>query len=224
MFSFSLTQQQIAQFKTFGLVVLQDLLDGLKAAALADAFGEIGPEGPGGIRGDYLPLTLDRAPLNQSLIADDPACSRARPRCSAPRPCRRRRSPPASPATPVGIPTRPGCGRRQVPGAPAVPTADSGAPRVVPAPTCLGPPSGWRRAGRRTSAKSHRPAGSSSGTPRPGPSLNSTGAPDLMGIGTQKEPCDGDEWDGSSCKSCRRDRRRRSRRAGCDPLRSAARP
>jgi hypothetical protein len=46
-------------------------------AALNAAFGGSGPdrsytEGLGGIRGDYLPLSVDRAPLSQSLIADDP--------------------------------------------------------------------------------------------------------------------------------------------------------
>lgn len=44
-------------------------------AALGEAFGGIGidtdPEGSG-IRGQYLPLSVDRAPRSQALIADDP--------------------------------------------------------------------------------------------------------------------------------------------------------
>lgn len=80
---FSLAQQQIAQFHTFGFVVLRGLLDDGEVAALtnevttalAAAFGGLGvgadPE-RGGIRGNYLPLTVDRAPLSQALIADDP--------------------------------------------------------------------------------------------------------------------------------------------------------
>lgn len=44
--------------------------------ALAEAFGGIGtdtdPEGTGRIRGDYLPLSVNRAPLSQALTADDP--------------------------------------------------------------------------------------------------------------------------------------------------------
>ena len=79
-----LSQQQIAHFQAFGFVVLRGLLDdaetaaltGEVTAALADAFGGIGtdidPEGTGGIRGDYLPLSVDRAPTSQALIADDP--------------------------------------------------------------------------------------------------------------------------------------------------------
>lgn len=51
-------------------------LTGEVTAALRGAFGGIGtdtdPGGTGGIRGDYLPLSVDRAPLSQSLIADDP--------------------------------------------------------------------------------------------------------------------------------------------------------
>ncbi len=82
MFSFS--QQQLAHFQAFGFVVVQGLLDGRETAALTgevtaalgDAFGGIGtdtdPQGTGGIRGDYLPLSVDRTPLSQSLIADDP--------------------------------------------------------------------------------------------------------------------------------------------------------
>jgi hypothetical protein len=79
-----LSQQQIAHFQAFGFVVLRGLLDDGETAALAgevpaalgDAFGGIGtdidPEGTGGIRGDYPPPSVDRAPLGQSLIADDP--------------------------------------------------------------------------------------------------------------------------------------------------------
>ncbi len=45
-------------------------------ASLTEAFGGLGtdddPHGSGGIRGDYLPLALDRTPFSQALIADDP--------------------------------------------------------------------------------------------------------------------------------------------------------
>ena len=82
MFSFS--QKRIAHFEAFGFVVLRRLLDDSETAALTtevtaalgDAFGAIGtdtdPEVTGGIRGDYLPLSVDRTPLSQALIADDP--------------------------------------------------------------------------------------------------------------------------------------------------------
>lgn len=76
--------QQIAQFQAFGFVVVGGLLDhgetaALTAevtAALSGAFGGIGtdtdPDGSSGIRGHYLPLSVDRAPLSQALMADDP--------------------------------------------------------------------------------------------------------------------------------------------------------
>ena len=78
------SHQQISPFHAFGFVVLPALLDKgetarLKAEvtnALFDAYGAVGadedPDGTGGIRGDYLPLSVDRAPLSQALIADDP--------------------------------------------------------------------------------------------------------------------------------------------------------
>ena len=76
------TQQQIAHFHAFGYVLLPGLLDtdeitALKAevtSGLGDAFGTIGRASPdeGGVPGDYLPLSADRAPLSQALIADDP--------------------------------------------------------------------------------------------------------------------------------------------------------
>ncbi len=81
---FSINQQQFAHFEAFGFVVLRRLLDdrevsaltGEVTRALGEAFGGIGtdtdPEGTGGIRGDFLPLSLDRTPLSQALIADDP--------------------------------------------------------------------------------------------------------------------------------------------------------
>jgi Phytanoyl-CoA dioxygenase (PhyH) len=81
---FSIDQQQLAHFEAFGFVVLPGLLDDREVTALTaevttalgEAFGGIGtdsdPEGAGGIRGDYLPLSVDRAPLSQALIADDP--------------------------------------------------------------------------------------------------------------------------------------------------------
>jgi ectoine hydroxylase-related dioxygenase (phytanoyl-CoA dioxygenase family) len=76
------THQQIAHFQAFGYVVLPGLLGadeiaGLRAevtSALDDAFGTIGRASPdeGGVPGDYLPLSADRARLSQALIADDP--------------------------------------------------------------------------------------------------------------------------------------------------------
>ncbi len=76
-----LSHQQILQFRTFGYVVLRGLLSPAEAAALraevttalTGAFGTLGtePDDRGGISGDYLPLAVDRAPLSQSLIADD---------------------------------------------------------------------------------------------------------------------------------------------------------
>jgi len=77
-------QQEIAHFRAFGYVVLRGLLDQPEVATLTTevtheltaAFGGIGtdtdPDQTGGIRGDYLPLTVDRAPLSQALMADDP--------------------------------------------------------------------------------------------------------------------------------------------------------
>ena len=74
---------QITHFRTFGFVVLPGLLDadetvglaGEVTDALTEAFGAIGtdadPDGTGGIRGDYLPLSVDRTPISQALIADD---------------------------------------------------------------------------------------------------------------------------------------------------------
>lgn len=78
------SHDQIEHFRTFGFVVARGLLDEPEIAALTaevrtgltGAFGGIGtdadPNGDGGIRGDYLPLTVGRAPLSQALIADDP--------------------------------------------------------------------------------------------------------------------------------------------------------
>ena len=77
------SHQQISHFRTFGFVVLRQLLDGVEVtqltaevtSAIGDAFGGVGtdvdPDGTGGIRGDYLPLSVDRAPLSQALMADD---------------------------------------------------------------------------------------------------------------------------------------------------------
>jgi hypothetical protein len=79
---FSINQQQLAYFEAFGFVVLRRLLDDREVAtltgevtrSLGKAFGGIGtdtdPDGTGGIRGDYLPLSVDRTPLSQALIAD----------------------------------------------------------------------------------------------------------------------------------------------------------
>ena len=80
---FNLTQQQLAHFQAFGFVVLPGLLDRQEVAtltaevtgALSDAFGGIGTTDRselGGSSGDYLPLSVDRAPWSQALIADDP--------------------------------------------------------------------------------------------------------------------------------------------------------
>lgn len=75
---------QIAHFRAFGFVVARGLLDGRETAAittevttaLREAFGGLGtdtdPDHTGGIRGDYLPLAVDRAPVSQALLADDP--------------------------------------------------------------------------------------------------------------------------------------------------------
>jgi hypothetical protein len=76
-----LTHQQILHFTTFGYVTLRGLFSQSEAeslrteviTALTGAFGRLGTE-PGeddGISGDYLPLSVDRAPFSQSLIADD---------------------------------------------------------------------------------------------------------------------------------------------------------
>jgi len=76
-----LTHQQILHFRTFGYVTLRGLLRPDEAAALrgevdgalTGAFGPpaTGPDGRGGISGDYLPLASERAPFSLSLIADD---------------------------------------------------------------------------------------------------------------------------------------------------------
>lgn len=78
------THQQITHFRSFGFVVLRALFDAgevrqLNAevrGSLVEAFGGLGtdddPDGTGGIRGDYLPLALDRTPFSQALMADDP--------------------------------------------------------------------------------------------------------------------------------------------------------
>jgi hypothetical protein len=78
------SQQAILHFRTFGYVVQRNLLSdaeveqlsGEVISALTDAYGGVGTDldrdGTGGIRGDYLPLAADRAPLSQALMADDP--------------------------------------------------------------------------------------------------------------------------------------------------------
>jgi len=75
------THQQILHFGTFGYLTLRGLFSQPEMAALrdevtsalTDAFGQLGtePDQTGGISGDYLPLAVDQAPFNQSLIADD---------------------------------------------------------------------------------------------------------------------------------------------------------
>jgi Phytanoyl-CoA dioxygenase (PhyH) len=76
-----LTHQQILHFSTFGYLVLPGLFSPAEMAALREevtaelvgAFGQLGtePGDSGGTSGDYLPLSVDRAPFSQSLIADD---------------------------------------------------------------------------------------------------------------------------------------------------------
>jgi hypothetical protein len=78
------TYDQVHHFRAFGYVVLRGLLDDHETRTLTDevtteliaAYGGLGtdddPDHTGGIRGDYLPLTVDRAPLSQALMADDP--------------------------------------------------------------------------------------------------------------------------------------------------------
>lgn len=82
-----LTHQQILHFAAFGYVTLRGHFSQSEMAALRDevtsalsaAFGRdarLGravtePGESGGISGDYLPLSVDRAPFSQSLIADD---------------------------------------------------------------------------------------------------------------------------------------------------------
>lgn len=78
------THQQIQHFRAFGFVVARSLftpdeavaLRGEVVAGLVAEFGGLGtdddPGAAGGIRGDYLALALDRTPLSQSLMADDP--------------------------------------------------------------------------------------------------------------------------------------------------------
>jgi hypothetical protein len=76
-----LTHQQILHFGTFGYVTLRGLFSQSEMAtlreevtsALRGAFGRLGTDrdDTGGISGDYLPLSVDRAPFSQSLIADD---------------------------------------------------------------------------------------------------------------------------------------------------------
>jgi hypothetical protein len=78
---FMLTHQQILHFNAFGYVVMRGLLSQDETAtlrrevtdALTDAFGQLStePNDLGGISGDYLPLTANRAPFCQSLVADD---------------------------------------------------------------------------------------------------------------------------------------------------------
>jgi Phytanoyl-CoA dioxygenase (PhyH) len=76
-----LTHQQILHFSTFGYLTLRGLFSQPEmtvlrdevTTALTDAFGQLGtePDDTGGISGDYLPLSVDRAAFSQSLIADD---------------------------------------------------------------------------------------------------------------------------------------------------------
>jgi hypothetical protein len=86
------SQQDILHFHTFGYVVARKLLSSAEVvqlsaevtSALTDAYGGVGtdldPDGTGGIRGDYLPLSADRAPLSQPSWPTIPASSRDRSR------------------------------------------------------------------------------------------------------------------------------------------------
>lgn len=75
------THQQILHFSTFRYLTLRGLFSPPEmtvlrdevTSALTDAFGRLGtePDDTGGISSDYLPLSVDRAPFSQSLIADD---------------------------------------------------------------------------------------------------------------------------------------------------------
>ena len=142
-----LTYQQILHFRTFGYVTLRGLLSPAEAAtlrqevtsALTGAFGRIAtePNDLGGISGDYRPLAVNRAPFSLALIADDPRTF-------------------LSSAELLGGPTVPSPGvatcftgdstwhARQGPDAGGVTfwadleprTAQAGALRLIPAPTC----------------------------------------------------------------------------------------
>lgn len=76
------SHQVISQFRAFGYAVIPGLLTASEVAQLRTevtrsiqtAFGGVGTDADGvggGIRGDYLPLSVDRAPLSQALMADD---------------------------------------------------------------------------------------------------------------------------------------------------------
>lgn len=77
-----LTDQQVAHYRTFGFVVLRNLLDAAEVNALRnevtaahrDAFGAShAARGNGsGIEGHYLPLMADHTPRSASLPVDDP--------------------------------------------------------------------------------------------------------------------------------------------------------
>jgi len=70
-----LTHQQILHFSTFGYLTLRGLFSSSETAALREevttaltaAFGCLGtePAEDDGISGDYLPLSVDRAPFAQ---------------------------------------------------------------------------------------------------------------------------------------------------------------
>lgn len=109
-----LTHQRILRFSTVGYLTLRGLFSPAEMTVLRDevtstltgAFGQLGtpPRDIGGISGDYLPLSVDRAPFSQSLIADDERTFLAAAELLAARSCHRRASPPASPAIRPRIP------------------------------------------------------------------------------------------------------------------------
>ncbi len=74
-------QDRIAHFPAFGFVVLRGQSETTASTAavtpsLMAALGGPGtdtdPRNTGGIRGDHLPLTVDRAPLSPASTAADP--------------------------------------------------------------------------------------------------------------------------------------------------------
>lgn len=73
----TLTHQQVQHFRTFGFLVLRGLLDADEVARLTAEASESLRAAYGATRRrdddpEYLPLTVDRTPFSQSLVADDP--------------------------------------------------------------------------------------------------------------------------------------------------------
>lgn len=83
-----LSEQQIAQYQTFGFVVLRQHLDRETMALLSeevdraflDAFGDFffdRPDQGGGIEGHYLPVMGSKTPLSRDLVEDSRLCEAA---------------------------------------------------------------------------------------------------------------------------------------------------